>query len=147
MVVFNGEPKWREIWSTPAEVSHPHNYAAHRSNGTRLSGGTLLLSYYYVYNGEEGSIPKLEGDMRSVSGIARWTDGGSTWTSGQMMKNCGADDCDEPAVVRLSNGELYCLMRTRTDRLYESHSRDDGLTWKNPAPSPIFAGKDVPFAR
>jgi hypothetical protein len=133
-------------WSKPFPVVHPHLYSANRSPAILLKDGTLLLPYYYVYNSEGGSTPKLEGDLRSAAGIVRSTDGGKTWVSGQMMKDCGADDCDEPAVVQLSNGELYCLMRTRTDHLYESHSRDEGLTWDTPTPSPIVAGKDVPFA-
>lgn len=135
-----------KTWSAPLNFPHPHNYAGHRSNGIRLKNGTLLLPYYDVYNSKEGNIPKLEWNMRSDAGVLRSTDGGKTWTSGRMMTGCGANDCDEPAVVRLANGSLYCLMRTLTRHLYESRSRDDGQTWDTPAPSPIAAGRDVPFA-
>jgi hypothetical protein len=135
-----------KTWSTPVEVTRPHLWAGKRCNGMRLEDGALLLPYYYVYGSEEGNIPKLERDARSAAGMVRSTDGGKTWTSGAIMRNCGADDCDEPAAALLPSGELYCLMRTRTDHLYESHSHDHGLTWEPPMPSPILAGKDSPFA-
>jgi len=135
-----------KTWSTPINAVHPHLCVGHRSNGIALRDGTLLLPYYYDVGSKRGNIPKLERDMRSISEVARSTDGGKTWVSGQGIESCGADDCDEPAVVSLSNGHLYCLMRTNTDHLYESHSHDDGRTWDTPKPSAILSGKNDPFA-
>jgi hypothetical protein len=135
-----------KTWSTPIDAAHPHLCAGHRSNGIGLKDGTLLLPYYYDVGSEKGNVPKLERDMRSISGIARSRDGGRAWVSGQGIESCGADDCDEPATVMLSNGDLYCLLRTNTDHLYESHSHDEGRTWETPRPSPILSGRNDPFA-
>jgi hypothetical protein len=136
-----------KTWSRQIDAIHPHRLAGHRTNGIRLENGILLLPYYYDAGSERGDVPELERDMREVAGVARSTDGGRTWVSGQMMENCGADDCDEPAVVLLSTGELFCLLRTMTDRLYESHSSDYGRTWDAPKPSPILTKSEgIPFA-
>jgi len=135
-----------KTWSTRVPFSLPHSYTTARSPAVRLRDGTLLLPYGYDVASERGTPAKLERDMRSASGIARSTDGGRTWVSGETIENCGADDCDEPAAVMLSNGELLCVMRTETTHLYASHSRDEGRTWDEPRPIAIVAGKSVPFA-
>ena len=135
-----------KTWSQPVLLDFPHASIGKRANGLRLEDGSLLLPYYYDAGSELGKVPRLEGDMRSISLAARSTDGGRNWVSGEEIVNCGADNCDEPAVVQLSNGELYCLMRTMTEHPYESRSRDQGRTWDTPKPSSILATKNNPFA-
>ena len=40
----------------------------------------------------------------------------------------------EPSLVRLPNGDLFCVMRTNSGYIWYSISRDDGQTWCNPRP-------------
>jgi len=66
-------------------------------------------------------------------------DGGETWRRGGDFDIPDNDPGpNEPTVVELKNGDLYCLMRTSTGYQYESRSADGGLTWSDPKPS-IFA--------
>ena len=39
----------------------------------------------------------------------------------------------------MRNGELYMLLRTGTNFLYESRSHDNGVTWTVPRPSPLVS--------
>ena len=40
--------------------------------------------------------------------------------------------CEEPSLVLLPDGRLFCTMRTMTGRIYYSVSSDDGETWREP---------------
>lgn len=40
--------------------------------------------------------------------------------------------CQEPTVVKLPDGRLFCMMRTSSDSPFWSVSRDAGKTWTNP---------------
>jgi hypothetical protein len=42
--------------------------------------------------------------------------------------------CQEPTVVKLPDGRLFCVMRTSSDSPYWSVSRDTGRTWTSPRP-------------
>jgi predicted neuraminidase len=52
---------------------------------------------------------------------------------------------DEPATVVLENGEIFALLRTGSDHLWESRSRDIGATWSAPVPSQL-TGHNAPAA-
>ena len=42
--------------------------------------------------------------------------------------------CEEPAIVELSDGRLFCVMRTNAGYIAFSVSQDHGRTWSTPAP-------------
>ena len=44
---------------------------------------------------------------------------------------------DEGRPISLGNGQVYCMMRTPTGRLWAARSEDDGRTWSAPAPTPL----------
>ncbi|MBD2862866.1 exo-alpha-sialidase [Paenibacillus oceani] len=68
---------------------------------------------------------------------------------------------EEPSVVLLPDGRLFCVMRTTTGRIWYSVSSDDGATWRKPevmrysdngedvlqpvAPCPVYALQDGRF--
>ncbi len=64
-------------------------------------------------------------------------DGGETWKQGGQMHLEVERGAMEPAVAEVSPGELYCVMRTKAGFQYESRSRDGGLSWTLPQPSPL----------
>ena len=71
-----------------------------------------------------------------------WTPGGDCWAdTGRAGDALGhaTNGLDEPAVVELPNGDLFLLARTGTNRLWQSWSRDGGLSWETPAPSPLIS--------
>lgn len=45
-----------------------------------------------------------------------------------------ASACQEPGIVKLPDGRLFCVMRTFSGSPYWSQSRDDGETWTSPRP-------------
>jgi hypothetical protein len=52
---------------------------------------------------------------------------------------------DEPALVRLKNGDLFAVLRTSSEHPYETRSADGGKTWEKPVPSEFF-GYNSPSA-
>ena len=130
-------------WSTPVEVERPFNYAGKRANTHRLGDGTLLLSGYYETQAEESDVPGYERDMHCAAATFRSSDGGRTWTAGEHITISGEAGADEPATVVLSNGDMFCLLRNSSDRLYQTRSRDGGQTWDTPEPSPL-PGRNAP---
>jgi acyl-CoA thioesterase-1 len=74
--------------------------------------------------------------MTIRSGVLISHDRGRTWTPGA---DAGPDiptmGLDEPALVRLANGDLFAILRTNQARPYETVSHDGGLTWDPVQPS------------
>ena len=50
--------------------------------------------------------------------------------------------CEEPAIVKLPDGRLFCVMRTGTGFPCWTQSRDDGETWSEPKPLLMKDGGD-----
>ncbi len=61
-------------------------------------------------------------------------DDGVTWREGESIALDG-EPLMEPGVAECADGSLYMTIRTRLGVLYESRSRDGGVTWANP-PTP-----------
>jgi predicted neuraminidase len=51
----------------------------------------------------------------------------------------------EPSIVQLADSEIYMLLRSGSSHHYEARSRDGGVTWTRPAPSPL-TGHNTPTA-
>ncbi len=132
-------------WSKPLELPIPFVFPGSRTAGFRLPDGTLVLPSHFGIEQEAGQTPKLEGDTHSVTAMMRSLDGGRTWKRSQVIRIPHGLDTSEPAAVRLSNGDLYCLLRNMIDRMYSVRSHDGGLTWSAPEPAPLPA-HDTPFA-
>lgn len=65
--------------------------------------------------------------------------------AGHRRENPGyLQNCMEPGVVQLKDGILWCYIRTKLGRQYESYSEDNGESWSEPMPSP-FTAPDSPM--
>lgn len=134
-----------QSWGQPVRVTMPHRYVAGKIHiGHKLTDGTLIMGYAYDNWAEQGMIPATEGEMDIKSGVLRSKDGGKTWTAGgdlyaSIPKTSphAVSGVDEPATVVLKNGQIFVLLRTAGTHFYQSFSRDGGLTWKKPTPSPL----------
>jgi len=126
---------------------HKKYYVGTTHPGMRLQNGTLIMGYSWDQPAEAGHPADGEGTMDLVAGVLISRDEGMTWQPGG---DCYADTSraenalphatnglDEPAVVELPDGDLFMLARTGTNRLWQSFSRDGGLTWEEPTPSPL----------
>lgn len=47
-------------------------------------------------------------------------------------------DAMEPSAVALKDGTLLCLLRTSLDNLWQSRSKDGGMSWEKPVPTPFY---------
>jgi predicted neuraminidase len=63
----------------------------------------------------------------------------------QKLSPHSVNGVDEPATVVLASGEIFALLRTGSDHLFESRSTDNGATWEMPKPSPLI-GHNAPAA-
>ena len=88
--------------------------------------GTLMATMYGRFQ-DDASYRVL---------IVRSDDDGATWDFVSTVAydpNVGDEGYCEPVVARVADGSLLCVMRTgRGNPLYQSRSRDNGLTWSSP---------------
>ena len=121
--------------------------------GMTLADGTLLMPWGWDTVLEQRKPIGAEKDLKLAASVLRSRDGGRTWKPGgamfaevsQRMSPIATGGVGEPAMVLLPGGEIFTLLRTSDSWLYQSRSRNGGLTWDRPAPSPL-AGHNTPAA-
>ena len=132
-------------WSKSREMNTGYKYfVGKRHLGLKLKDGTLVMPASYDIWAERGTPAKTEGEMDLKAGVLISKDGGATWSTHidlhifvPKVTPFSTGGVVEPAIVELENGELYMLLRTGTEFLYESRSSDGGKTWSNPVPSKL----------
>jgi sialidase-1 len=124
-------------WSAPIPVNvRPLKHGGCRLGCWQLPGGSLLMGLYGRIRGygEEG-----EGESTRAA-LMRSDDGGENW---EYYATLGYDpasiiDYEEPALLRLRDGRLVCLMRTHVNpsgdarNLAITVSEDEGQSWTPP---------------
>jgi predicted neuraminidase len=134
-----------DTWSKPILAHHSHVYAEGKVHvGYKLKDGRLAIGYAWDIFCEKGLVPATEGEMDNRSGLLFSSDGGRNWVAEgdmhaepQKLSPHAVNGVDEPATVVLDDGEMLALLRTGSDHLYESLSKDSGATWETPVPSPL----------
>lgn len=132
-------------WSEPQEIETRFKYfVGKRHIGVRLNDGTLVMPASYDIWAEKETPAKTEGEMDLKAGVMLSKDGGRTWTPHidlhifePKVTPFSTGGVVEPAIVELADGELYMLLRTGTQWLYESRSENGGRTWSKPVPSKL----------
>lgn len=140
-----------ETWTKPVEVKSEYNYlVGKRHLGLKLKDGTLMMPGGFDRWAQLGGVPaRTEGEMDLISGVmlskdgVNWTPYFSLHVVAQKVTPFGTNGLGEPAVVELENGELYTLLRSGTERMYEARSKDGGKTWSDPVPSALY-GHNIP---
>lgn len=127
---YVGRLSWSDdggaTWSdktVPAAMPQGVKPYTHRSL-VALPDGVVLCTYYSTRPGQE----------KAHCGLLRSTDGGETWAHFAEIAYdpaAPAEGYDEPAMVRLANGDLLCLLRTGGP-MCQTRSRDGGRTWSPP---------------
>lgn len=134
-----------ETWSKPLEIETRFKYfVGKRHIGIRLNDGTLVMPASYDIWAEKETPAKTEGEMDLKAGVMLSKDGGRTWTPHidlhifePKVTPFSTGGVVEPAIVETADGELYMLLRTGTEWLYESRSENGGRTWSMPVPSKL----------
>lgn len=78
--------------------------------------------------------------------LVRSTDGGKTWGYySTIARDERIGHLDEPVLVRLASGELFCVMRNRSGvPMYSTRSKDHGRTFSPPRRLPAYAASVFP---
>jgi hypothetical protein len=152
-------PRWvsRDNWKTwegPLEtpVSIPHG-AGGTGDGMEpfhgplfwrslleLPEGRLLATMYGYFEGDTVPITgfkRVEGFNKYRTILVESKDRGASWelvTTIAYDPSIGQESFCEPALARLPDGEIVCIMRTgyTHDPMYVSRSRDSGRSWTKP---------------
>lgn len=140
-----------KTWTKPVEIKSEYKYlVGKRHLGIKLKDGTLVMPGGYDRWAQLGGVPaRTEGEMDLISGVMTSKDG-INWTPyfslhvvAQKVTPFGTNGLGEPAIVELANGELYTLLRSGTNKMYEARSKDGGKTWSEPVPSAL-SGHNIP---
>ncbi len=116
-----------ENWSKPQMIFFN---AATSDAVLEIKNGVLLLPAY-------GSL----GDEFSSAFLIKSEDYGKTWSKEAIIIAEGKKfsfSFYEPAITRIGEDKLLCVLRTSTGLLYESRSEDDGETWTKPKALPFY---------
>jgi hypothetical protein len=142
-----------QTWTKPVRIPLPFRYfVGKRHVGITLRDGTLAMPFSWDLWAQAGTPARTEGEMDLKSGILISHDHGNSWTprgalhifEPKVLPGAVGGVC-EPALVELKDGELYMLMRTGTNGIYEARSRDGGLSWSSPRKSRLV-GHNAPMA-
>ncbi len=159
-----------ETWQSPVRIA-PNGVGSYDSSLVRTSSGRLVMPVEYAIGQRHGFDPTkkpttgriVEGQFLGVSGhyfdptfgavySVYSDDEGRTWSRNEdgdliilLDWSTTYSYVFEPTLAEVSPGVLLMVMRTGLGRLFQAWSRDDGLTWTRPQPSP-FAASTTPGA-
>ena len=105
-----------------------------------LPEGRLVATMYGYFEGDTVPITgfkRVEGFNKYRTLLVESKDRGASWEFLATIAYdpaIGQESFCEPALARLSDGQLVCIMRTgyTNDPMYISYSRDGGRTWTKP---------------
>jgi acyl-CoA thioesterase-1 len=134
-------------WSAPEAMPLARRYVSGCVNvPVWIEGDNVVMGYSWDVPADEGKPSATEGGMHTRAGLLLSADRGRTWTPGADVDLPGqAMGADEPATVRLLNGDLFMAVRTTTGRPHETVSHDAGRTWEALRPAPVY-GHNTPSA-
>lgn len=139
-------------WSQPQEIAIPRQYTPGKQhNAIVLADGSYAMGISWDHWPEHGLNARTEGEMNLSSGILLSKDGlnwalyGDLHVFVEKVTPHSTNGLAEPSIVQLPDGEIYMLLRSGSSHHYESRSRDGGITWTPPGPSPLV-GHNTPAA-
>ena len=130
-------PRSRRSRSAPVRIETGHRTNYSTNNGLCLADGTLVCPYAWEAAAEAEPIEhRAQETMIGVAGVLISTDAGETWqVSEDIRLEYGQDEkafskaifgIDEPAIVEMSNGDIFMLARTGLANLHQLTSSDQG---------------------
>ncbi len=132
-----GKRTWPRVFTTvsddggktfaqPKPLGEGWTWSATSDEIVQPKDGTLLLPIY----------GRKLGDKVDRASVAFSKDNGETWSDAVTIAYDpnGRIDFQEPALVQLPSGELWCSLRTTNVgyHAYECRSTDGGMTWSKP---------------
>ncbi len=119
---------------------HPFNGPLFWRSIIELPNGRLLATMYGYFEGDTVPITGFkptQGFFKYRTMLVQSEDHGASWSLVSTVAydpSIGQESFCEPALLRLPDGELLCMMRTgyTHDPMYLCRSQDDGRTWSKP---------------
>lgn len=133
-----------KTWSTPILCTPEEGYyVVNNDRIIRTATGRLLAPAAYheaTTRIDENGKKELTGIAPGVLFIYASDDDGCTWyklADNMTLPVSGGctSGVQEPGLLQLTDGRLWCYIRTNAGRQYETFSEDDGKTWSPLVPS------------
>ena len=119
------------VWQKPLRLGKNGNYLVGVSRHANPSfKETLRVATQFIHFDNLDDNPPVK-DL-----VVRWVQ-----TNENALR--AGNNCEEPAIVKLPDGRLFCVMRTGMGSPYWTQSRDDGETWSEPMPLLMKDGGDI----
>lgn len=127
-------------WSEPKQMlAAPGYFVLNNDRVIQTSSGRIIVPL--AFHRTKGSADERSSwDSRAIAMWIYSDDEGATWTESKTwwgLPVASKSGLQEPGVVELADGSLYAWCRTDQRYQYDFLSRDDGLTWSAPLPSPL----------
>ncbi|MBE6584453.1 MAG: exo-alpha-sialidase [Ruminococcaceae bacterium] len=132
-----------KTWSEPIRTVNEDGYfVLNNDRVVMLKDGAILLPLAYHNKLDDFKPGKLY--------VSASYDDGYTWETiardlTMPLSRGLTTGVQEPGILELCDGKLWCYMRTDSGRHYECFSSDGGHTWTDPLPSP-FQGPCSPLS-
>ena len=134
-----------ERWSEPVRtVPRVGYFVLNNDRAIQLRSGRILLpiaQHFRITPADPAAKPSF--DQRGHFFVVWSDDGGATWTEGPEFWTLpsGRDYLQEPGVIELRDGRVWCFLRTNTGRQWQTFSADEGASWSVPKPSRFHSPK------
>jgi sialidase-1 len=128
-----------ETWSAPVQISEsPGFYCINHDHALRLTTGRIVVPCFV------SPIVWQEGEhFRAFCFYS--DDDGHTWQRSENTMDLPGRGAEEPMVVELKDGSLYCILRSTLGKVFKAISRDGGVTWDDPAPTGLVSCESEAF--
>lgn len=128
-----------ETWSEIQQVSEPGWLCANNDHALTLKNGRVIVPVH----GPDTGKTYLGGESKLHSFVYYSDDGFQTWRRSRNSMTAPDRGAHEPAIVELRDGRLLAFLRTRTGRIWQSWSEDQGETW-SPSQATELKAPDSP---
>ncbi|HET6453534.1 MAG TPA: sialidase family protein [Armatimonadota bacterium] len=120
-----------KTWTAPDQVTFEPGYSIMNNDRVvQLSTGRILCPISYTPDiGAQG--------WELVCFCLYSDDQGKTWHRSVPDLHAPQRGAMEPGVAELANGDLLMIIRTQVGCIYESISKNKGMTWSQPVPTTI----------
>ena len=121
-----------KTWSPPQEVTlQPGYHVMNNDRVVQLSTGRIICPVSYSLD--------ISKPHSAVSFCLYSDDEGKTWHRSIPDLHAPQRGAMEPGVAELANGDLLMILRTQVGTIYESTSKNKGMTWSEAKPSKVKA--------
>ena len=135
---------WSEPLSCMECLEEQDYYVLNNDRVLKLKSGRIIFAVarHTVHSGEDVFMP---GELCFFIS----DDDGATWQKTQTELKCpfekDPDGYEEPGLYELSDGRIWCYIRTGLGWQFEAFSSDEGITWSTPSPNMFFSSPCSPM--